>query len=63
MILNLKLARIKKGLTQEALAAKVGITRTIYSNIERGKTEPTRDIMKKLSEALDTPIMDLFFSE
>ncbi len=63
MILNLKLARIKKGLTQEALAAKVGITRTIYSNIERGKTEPTRDIMKKLSETLDTPIMDLFFSE
>ena len=63
MILNLKLARIKKGLTQEALAAKVGITRTIYSNIERGKTEPTRDIMKKLSETLDTPIIDLFFSE
>ena len=63
MILNLKLARIKKGLTQEALAAKVGITRTVYSNIERGKTEPTRDIMKKLSETLDTPIMDLFFSE
>ena len=51
------------GLTQEALAVKVGITRTVYSNIERGKTEPTRNIMKKLSEALDTPIMDLFFSE
>lgn len=63
MRLNLKIARIKKGLSQEELSKMIDISRTTYRNIESGKTEPKRNIMKKLSEALDTPIMDLFFSE
>lgn len=63
MRLNLKIARIKKGLSQEELSKMIDISRTTYRNIESGKTEPKRNIMEKLSEALDTPIMDLFFNE
>lgn len=63
MRLNLKIARIKKGLSQEELSKMIDISRTTYRNIESGKTEPKRNVMEKLSEALDTPIMDLFFSE
>ncbi|MFR1851596.1 helix-turn-helix transcriptional regulator [Clostridium sp. 1001270J_160509_D11] len=63
MRLNLKIARIKKGLSQEELSKMIDISRTTYRNIESGKTEPKRNVMEKLSEALDTPIMDLFFNE
>lgn len=63
MRLNLKIARIKKGLSQEELSKMIDISRTTYRNIESGKTEPKRNVMEKLSKVLDTPIMDLFFSE
>ena len=63
MRFNLKIARIKKGLSQEELSKMIDISRTTYRNIESGKTEPKRNVMEKLSEALDTPIMDLFFNE
>ena len=63
MRLNLKIARIKKGLSQEEISKMIDISRTTYRNIESGKTEPKRNVMEKLSEALDTPIMDLFFNE
>ena len=63
MRLNLKIARIKKGLSQEELSKMIDISRATYRNIESGKTEPKRNVMEKLSEALDTPIMDLFFNE
>lgn len=63
MRLNLKIARIKKGLSQEELSKMIDISRTTYRNIESGKTEPKRNVMEKLSKVLDAPIMDLFFSE
>lgn len=63
MRLNLKIARIKKGLSQEELSKMIDISRTTYRNIESGKTEPKRNVMEKLSKVLNTPIMDLFFSE
>lgn len=63
MNINLKIARIKKDLSMEELSKMVNISRTTYRNIESGKTEPKRNVMEKLSEVLDTPIIDLFFSK
>lgn len=63
MGLNLKIARIKKGLTQEELCKLVGIGRTTLSKLEQGKTKPKMDTMEKLSIALETPILELFFYE
>ena len=39
---NIKKIRNSNGLTQEALANKVGITRPMLTQIERGTKTPTR---------------------
>jgi len=48
--------RIKKGLTQEMLARKIGTKQTAIARFESGKTNPSLRFIKKISEALD---MDL----
>lgn len=61
---KIKLARIKIGMTQKELGEKTGLTKDYIGALERGKMQnPSLQTMKKLSEALDTSIMDLFFSE
>ncbi len=48
-----KEARTSKGLTQAALADKVGgITASDVSKLERGVMEPTQDVLKKMAKAL-----------
>ena len=48
-----KEARTAKGLTQAALADKVGgITSSDVGKIERGEKEPTQDILKKMAKVL-----------
>ena len=48
-----KEARTSKGLTQAALADKVGgITSSDVSKIERGEKEPSQDILKKMAKVL-----------
>lgn len=63
MGLNLKIARIKKGLTQDELCEMVGIGRTTLSQLEQGKANPKLTLMKKLSKALEVSPVELFFSE
>jgi putative transcriptional regulator len=63
MGLNLKIARIKKGLSQKELAKLAGISPATVSKAENGKINLRIDTIKKISKVLDTPIMDLFFSE
>lgn len=63
MGLKLKIARIKKGLTQDELCEIVGIGRTSLCHLEQGRANPRLDLMKKLSKALDVPVAELFFSE
>lgn len=38
MRLNLRLLRVKNGLTQDQMAERLGVTRSTYSNIESGKS-------------------------
>lgn len=63
MRMNLKVARIRKNLTQEEIANMIGITRKTYREIEKGKQNPRFETMKKLSKVLEGSVDELFFSE
>lgn len=39
MRLNLRLLRVKNGLTQDQMAERLGVTRSTYCNIENGKSD------------------------
>lgn len=64
MRLNLKIARIKKGLKQREVAEQIGVTRDYIASLESGRIKnPSIENMKKLSEVLDVPVTELFFDE
>lgn len=50
---NMKVKRVIKGLTQEQLAEKTGISRSHVTRIERGEIRPSVPVAKKLGEILD----------
>ena len=61
--MNVKIARIRKGMTQEELAIATGICRTIISRIENGDfTKLKFETMNKLAEVLDSTVKELFFT-
>lgn len=63
-MLALKIARVKKGLTQEQLAKKSGVGRVTISNIERKGIESIPVYtLRKIANALDMTVAELFFSE
>lgn len=51
---NVKAARKTLDLSQEALAHEAEIDRTYISGIERGKRNPSLDLIAKLAETLET---------
>ncbi len=57
---KLKQSRLEKGLTQEALAAIVGVTRQTVIAIEKEKFVPSVKLALELAAALDVPIGSLF---
>lgn len=52
--------RTKKGMTQEALAEKMGINPKFISSIERGKENPTLNTIINLADSLGVPIGEVF---
>ena len=60
---NLKIARIRKDLSQKALAEKLGVTAQAVSDMERGKYNPSFETIKKISEILETSADELFFND
>ncbi|WP_409252503.1 helix-turn-helix domain-containing protein [Bacillus sp. SCS-153A] len=48
-----------KGLTQEGLARKIGISVSVLGEIERGSRLPTEDFLEKVAEILGIPRADL----
>jgi transcriptional regulator with XRE-family HTH domain len=62
---ELQRRRIERGITQEDLAHKAGLTRTHYQQIERGSwkkdtpSNPSTKIMARLAQALDLEIGDI----
>lgn len=59
MGLNLKIARIRKGLSQKQLADKVGISPATVSKAETGKFDLRLSTLIKLSKVLDVSIEEL----
>lgn len=51
--------RVERGLTQKQLANMIGVRYNLVSLWERGKVNPSKDSLLKLSEALQCPISEI----
>lgn len=61
---RLKEAREEEGISQEELAKKSTVSRTIISELENQKTEVITNItLEKLANALNKRVTDIFFVE
>ena len=58
-MLNLKIMRIRRGMTQVELAQKVGISQNALSFYEVGSRAPRMDVLYKLAEVLDCDVKDI----
>jgi transcriptional regulator with XRE-family HTH domain len=56
---KLQSARKLKGLTQEDVADKVGITRSYYAQIERGERNPATTVITAIISAIGVDIIDI----
>ena len=59
----LKENRLKRNLTQDALARMAGVTRQTIIAIEKDKFVPSVRLALELSRALDAPIAEVFCLE
>jgi len=57
---QIKKLRLEKNLSQEALANLSDLDRTYIPSIEKGDRNLSLEVIKKLSEALNIKISDLF---
>ena len=54
--------RLQKSLSMKELAEKANISVSYLSLLEKGKRKnPSKEIMKKISKALEEDIMEIFF--
>lgn len=56
-------ARIKKGMTQRALAKRMGTKQSVISRLESGNANPSFKFVKRLANALETNIQIKFISQ
>ncbi|OGB94429.1 MAG: hypothetical protein A2Z31_10510 [candidate division NC10 bacterium RBG_16_65_8] len=56
---NVRRPREKRGMTQEALAAKVDIHRVYLAKIETAVKAPSLDVLEKLTKALKVKVGEL----
>lgn len=55
----IKIARVKKGISQRELAREIGMSGQMISKIERGETTPSVTTIDKIAKALNVQIGDL----
>ena len=60
---KLKELRKNKGITQEELAIKLGVTRQTINAIENEKYNPTLELAINLAKFLKIPVEELFIIE
>ena len=60
LAINLRTIRLSKGIAQERLALDDSVDRTLVSTIEWAVTNPSIEILLKLSNQLDVDLNDLF---
>jgi len=59
---NIKLGRVKAGdITQQQLADLVGCSRQTIHSIEKGKFNPSIELVLKLSKSLCLPVEEIFY--
>ncbi len=56
---NLRKARLARGLSQEELAAKAGLHRNYVGSVERNEKNISIDAMERLATALRADVVDL----
>lgn len=59
---NVRRIRQDKGITLEALADEVGLAYTYVGQIERGRRNPTLDVVERLAFVLDVDALELLSS-
>ncbi len=47
--------RVERDISQDALAAKAGVHRTVIGKLERGRTDPRLTTITRLARGLDVP--------
>lgn len=57
---NIRRLRVRRQLSQEALAAEAGIDRTYVSRLERSLENPTVAVLERLAAALGADLGELF---
>ena len=57
---NLKLYRQWKGLTQEQLAARVGVRRETIMRLEKAQYNPSLKLAVDIARAVEAPIEEIF---
>lgn len=57
--MHLAALRTQKGLTQAALAQKLGVTQATVANYESGRREPSIAMLRKIAQALGVDIATL----
>ena len=57
---NLKFYRQQKGLTQEHLAARVGVRRETIMRLEKAQYNPSLKLAVDISRAVEAPIEAIF---
>jgi transcriptional regulator with XRE-family HTH domain len=60
---RIRLLRQQRGISQEQLAFKAGITPSYLGQIERGEKSPTIDSLDKVATALNVTLEELFSFE
>lgn len=60
---ELRIARIRVGMSQKELANFVGVTNKYISLIETKNLIPSADVMKKISKCLGVSVQTLFFEK
>lgn len=57
--MNVQRLRDKRGLTQQDLADKAGLSREYISRIEAGRQDPTVGTLEKIAKALKVKLVEL----
>ena len=61
MMLNIKRVREEKGMTQEQLAEKANVNRSLLNQLETGKLKNTSiNTLQKIADTLNCKITELF---
>ena len=57
---KIRIIRVKKNMTQNALAIECNFEKASMSRIESGRTNPTIRTLNKICSALEIPMVELF---